>query len=185
MVLTTHTMVLTTHTMVLKTHTMVITKHKTFMGHITLVVRQPLIERTKLKVISIILKVVRHKRFKVIRRTKLKVISTRRLPLTEHTKLKVIHTKLLVERIRLKVIERIRLKVIRRIEPKVIGRIRPLVVRRIGLIRPLTKVNGLFVSRQPGIRFSLRLSLMEYTLHICPGTLGERIRSNTLLRNSL
>jgi len=104
-------------------------------------------------------------RLKVIRRIILKVIRRMRL-------------------IRLKVLRYIRLKVLIRIRP-LVRRIGPLVVRRIGLIGPLTKVSGLFVSRRPGIRLSLGLSLMEYTLHICPGTLEECIRSNTLLRNSL
>jgi hypothetical protein len=172
-----------THTMVIMTYTklVIITKHKTLKGHITLVVLPVLIEHTKLKVISTRLKVVKHKRFKVIRRAKV-VVRTRLIPLTEHTILKVIPRTtlkvILVERIRPKVIGRIEPKVVTRTELKVIGRI-------LLVIGPLTKVSELFVSQQPGIRLSLGLSPMEYTLHICPGTLGERIRSNILLHNSL
>jgi hypothetical protein len=153
------------------TKRVVITEHMTLKGHITLV---PLI-RTKLKVIHMITKVIRRTKSKVIRRTRL-------IPLTEHTKLKVIprtKPKVLVERIEPKVIGHIELKVVKRTELKVIGRI------RLAIRRPLTKVSGQFVSQLPDIQLSLGLSLKEYTLHICPRKLGERIRSNTLLHNSL
>jgi hypothetical protein len=118
---------------------------------------------------------------KVIRRMSIVVI------LITRTTLKVITRTTLKVIIRtiLKVIIRTTLKVIIRIGLKVIQRIGPL-VERIGLIiGPLTKVSGLSVSQQPSTRLSLRLFPGEYILHICPGIPKERIRSNTLLRNSL
>jgi hypothetical protein len=139
------------------------------------------IRRIKLKVILIARTIL----IKVITRTTLKVTITR-------TALKVI---IIITRTTLKVIIRTRPKVIRRIQLKVIGRIGPLVIgrigpigplaERIGPIGPLTKVGGQSVSQQPGTRLSPGLSPGEYTPHICPGTPGERIQSNTQLRNSL
>ena len=100
----------------------------------------------------------------VIIRTKLKVILQRFLQqVVKHIKQVIKHIELVIRRTKL-------------IE---------LVIKRIRPIKPLTKVDELFISQLPNIQLSLKLFLKEYILHICPKKLKERTQSNIQLHNNL